>query len=290
MTPGTYKNDLTGQTLPFPCGKCPACYSRRVSQWSLRLMKEEETSQTAYFVTLTYDTKYVPITPNGFMSLSRNDRPVVKIRPSKKPATYTSDLQLYFKRLRKLNENKIKYFAVGEYGGHTRRPHYHIILFNATEKSITQAWRQAEHAIGHVHIGSLTGASVGYTLKYLSKHSDVSFYNDADDRIPEFALMSKGLGAGYITASMIRWHYADLQNRMFCNLQDGKKVSMPRYYKQKIYSPEQRQAVAAQARKNQLLEYDRIIQDNPYYERDHAESVKQQFLNMAKKKLEGQKL
>lgn len=43
---------------------------------------------------------------------------------------------------------------------------------------------------------------------------------------------------------MIRWHKADLENRMYCNLHDGKKISMPRYYKNKIYDDDERSIVA----------------------------------------------
>lgn len=36
---------------------------------------------------------------------------------------------------------------------------------------------------------------------------------------------------------MIKWHKADLNNRMYCTTSDGKKISMPRYYKNKLYTP-----------------------------------------------------
>ena len=29
------------------------------------------------------------------------------------------------------NTTPLKYYAVGEYGGQTKRPHYHIVIFNA---------------------------------------------------------------------------------------------------------------------------------------------------------------
>ena len=35
---------------------------------------------------------------------------------------------------------------------------------------------------------------------------------------------------------MIKWHKDDLENRMYCVLRDGKKISMPRYYKDKMYT------------------------------------------------------
>jgi len=62
ITPFYKKEKFKGENIPFPCGKCPPCKKRRTSGWSFRLMKEEERSKSALFVTLTYDTEYVPIT------------------------------------------------------------------------------------------------------------------------------------------------------------------------------------------------------------------------------------
>jgi len=34
---------------------------------------------------------------------------------------------------------------------------------------------------------------------------------------------------------MVKWHKADIANRMHIPIEDGKKISMPRYYKEKLY-------------------------------------------------------
>ena len=60
----------------------------------------------------------------------------------------------------------IKYYAVGEYGGQFKRPHYHLIMFNVQIDAILNAWQ-----LGTVHIGYVSGSSVGYTLKYIRKRS-----------------------------------------------------------------------------------------------------------------------
>lgn len=203
--------------IPVPCGKCPECKARRISGWSFRLMNEFKRASSGYFITLTYDTKHVPISRNGFMELRKRD------------------VQLFFKRLRKAHtaadtfNNPIKYYAAGEYGGKTKRPHYHIILFNAKLELIQPSWD-----LGQIHYGEVNEASVGYTLKYISKMSKFPMHRN-DDRQPEFSLMSKRLGFNYLTPQMIKWHNDDPNNRMYCNIEDGKKISMPRYYKEKIY-------------------------------------------------------
>lgn len=143
-------------------------------------------------------------------------------------------MQDFMKRLRKRNKNQLKYYLCGEYGGKTNRPHYHLILFNADIKTIQPAWD-----MGQVHYGQVSEASVGYTLKYISKTQKIPLHQN-DDRLKEFSLMSKGLGKSYIRETIIRWHKEDLLNRMYCNLKDGKKIAMPRYYRDKLYTKDEK--------------------------------------------------
>lgn len=225
---------------PVPCGKCFACKATRVSGWSFRLREEYKHSRTAYFVTFTYDEQTVPLTVNNMMTLDKRD------------------IQLFMKKLRKAHPGvKLKYYVSGEYGGRTMRPHYHMILFNADldyligasladqvlrgllaldgkVQIISPTWDK-----GYITVGQVNAASIGYTLKYISKSGKVPVHKN-DFRQPEFSLMSKKLGESYALNRDIRkWHKGDLINRLHCVLPDGKKIAMPRYYKKKIYGERQ---------------------------------------------------
>lgn len=263
-----FVKDGNGKQVLIPCGKCPKCRARKVSAWSFRLLQEDKVSKSAYFITLTYNDENLPITRNGYPTLRKRD------------------LQLFFKRLRKGSAKKsrvykrpIKYYAVGEYGGKIGRPHYHIILFNADVSKIQDAWsnykwvysgskykrrsknsyptinkkwrRKVWNHMGHVHYGNqkqgVSGASVGYTLKYMLKDKDHTRLKHDDSR-PPFAVMSKGLGKDYLTPAMCRWHRDDLNHRMYVNLELRKKASMPRYYKDKIYTAKEREQIAQYSR------------------------------------------
>lgn len=229
ITPFSVRNKMTNCTIPVPCGKCPECLKRRVSAWSFRLMEEEKNSTSAHFITLTYDTKHVPISRNGFMTLCKDD------------------VQKFFKRLRKasalISEVSIKYYLCGEYGGRTKRPHYHAIVFNVpSQMLIERSWM-----LGTIDYGTVSGASVGYTLKYMHKRKMIPQHKN-DDRSMEFSLMSKGIGESYITPKTERYHKADLVNRMCLTIENGKKIAMPRYYKDKIYTESQRVQIASWAK------------------------------------------
>lgn len=244
ITPLSVRGKTSGELHVVPCGRCPDCLGRRVSGWSFRLMMEERRANSAHFVTLTYDNWSVPM----------------RYR-SKYLTLYKKDLQDYFKRLRKLlPEAKIKYYAAGEYGSNNWRPHYHIILFNADKLSIEKAWSLGGQSLGSIDIGSVTGASIGYTLKYITKPKRIPLHRN-DDRDKEFSLMSKGLGVDYVTDRMIAWHVAELESRMYVTTMDGKKVSMPRFYKDKIYTEEQRKRIAFFAKIKAEIEYGDFWQD-----------------------------
>lgn len=199
--------------IMVPCGKCPPCKLRKVREWVFRLRMEEKRSTSAFFLTLTYENP--PMSENGFMTLSKRD------------------IQLWFKKLRKLNKQPLKYYLVGEYGGKTLRPHYHLILFNLEDiEYIYQTW---EH--GFIHQGQVEQASIAYTLKYMDKQTKIPIHN-RDDRVPEFSLKSKGLGDNYITDYAKKYH-SDLE-RNSLHEDDGTITAMPRYYRMKLLTEQQR--------------------------------------------------
>ena len=101
------------QLIQIPCGKCIGCRLEYSRQWANRCMLELQYHDSAYFVTLTYNEEHVPRTGlHGEMSLRKRD------------------FQLFMKRLRKkYSDDRIRFYAAGEYGTTTQRPHYHAILF-----------------------------------------------------------------------------------------------------------------------------------------------------------------
>jgi len=211
--------EVKWKRFPVPCGRCPACRHRRMNEWVFRLLEEDKVSLTSNFVTLTYNTDHVPISQNGFMTLEK------------------TDLQKYFKRLRKIvppGGDKIRYYAVGEYGGKTSRPHYHAIVFNVPDPEFFfQAWHLDDKPLGTVHVGNVSGDSIAYTMKYIDKPRHKPLHS-RDDRQLEFALMSKGLGQTYVHDYSIDYHKKDIGS-LFVTKLDGRKVAMPRYYRKMIF-------------------------------------------------------
>lgn len=223
MFPYTVERKLyfsqTEKYVQVPCGKCPNCLKRRLASWSFRLETEALLWQTQYFVTLTYDTEFVPISKNGFMTLD-TDHP-----------------KLFFKRLRKLS-GKLKYYLCGEYGTQGKRPHYHLIIFGTTNlqpEHIVSCWThpQTKKPYGNVHFGEVTEASIRYTVQYFDK-GDWYQAHKRDDRTPEFSRMSKGIGESFLTPEMVQ-HLLDNPDKGFLYDHQGHKIAIPTYYKRRLY-------------------------------------------------------
>ena len=221
----------TNKVTPVPCGQCINCKKRRSRHWVFRLNEEAKISSSAAFLTLTYEN--APISTNGF------------------PTLVKKDYQDFIKRLRLLaptskKETRIKYYACGEYGSKTYRPHYHAILFNLPHNLInnpTQVYDTWKH--GHIMIAPNNEKTTNYVAGYITKqtferrdHYDInSGLITADDRQQEFSLMSKNMGLSYLTPE-IKKFYRDTKTFVIVK-ENGELISMPRYYKNHIFSPEE---------------------------------------------------
>lgn len=295
-------NKLDGSIVP--CGKCPLCIARRISGWSFRLMQELKHSSSAHFITLTYDDKHAPTDLFGNLTISKRDLrnffKRLRKANSKKPSVLLSTEEntggLVTRVSRIVHNKPIKYFAVGEYGSRTYRPHYHIILFNASVELIQNAWGitdrltlETEH-IGQVHYGDQRGvceASIGYCFKYLQKQN--RRYWKGELRQPTFSVCSKGLGIEYLTEQTCEWHAADVENRMYIQLQDGKKISMPRYYKDKIFFDGERSAAAKKMIDKLMYDASKIKDHRKHY-RETKANIEAAFDHMYQKHFENSKL
>lgn len=214
-----------------PCGKCCECRLRRGAGWAFRLQQENKVHPCSGFVTLTYDDAHLPFSDDG------------------QPTLVKSDLQKYFKRVRKREPVGVKYYGVGEYGTKTFRPHYHAIVFSAGLNALVDSWE-----FGRVQVDPVNDATIGYVCGYVNKP-----HVKLIGREPEFNVMSQGLGKSYITSEVVEFHRQNSAN--YVVLPGGIKKAMPRYYRDKIFDEWQREEMSKSAlAKVQLLDVEGEIQ------------------------------
>lgn len=208
-----------------PCGKCGYCLQNKRSSWMFRIWHEMRLQQLpGWFLTLTYDEKKVRRVPfHGKWKLSLRFR----------------DVQLFLKKVRKKGF-KCKYVCVGEYGSETHRPHYHILMWTDCDPLMLESiWD-----FGHIHFGQLTMASAMYTLKYIIQPKPPSYEGVERPR----AQFSKGIGLEYLTIGVYDYHTSDYENPEMFSYIDGQKVSLPRYYRNKIFTKFQMRKVSSKVK------------------------------------------
>lgn len=171
-----------------PCGRCIGCRLERSRQWAVRMVNEANLHEKNCFITLTYNDNSLPVSLGG----------------GGNPTLLPRDLQLFIKRLRKKYGTGIKYFACGEYGSKTQRPHYHACLFNLdfcdkipykktgenilyTSKILDEIW-----GFGNCIIGDFSFDSAAYVARYCVEklNGAAAIYYDEQAIEPEFARMS----------------------------------------------------------------------------------------------------
>lgn len=168
----------------YPCGQCFACRLNRQRKWLLRLLCEStQHSQEPLFVTLTYKESPTCVSDDGTT--------LETLRPA--------DLTDFLKRLRwhvgeKLRgltsaargKSVVRYYACGEYGTKTRRPHYHAILFGQTQ--VISPLLETTWSNGFVTQRPANAVNMAYSLKYVLK--DIALPGDHKEQVRPFARMS----------------------------------------------------------------------------------------------------
>lgn len=215
--------------ITVPCGVCYDCLSKHRQFWAFRIYQESLRAGSAYFVTLTYDETFIPFVLGSDL---KNVKTLMSYIPSIDEeihfVVHKPDVQKFLKRLRKMLgiEAKLRYYLVSEYGTQTGRPHYHMIIFNLPINPLPElekAW-----GLGFVSLTPLNIRRIMYVLKYIVNGIDQTKV------VKEFALMSRkpGLGASYVETHS-KFHQDNFQ---FYAKMEGRKVSLPRYLKSKIFT------------------------------------------------------
>lgn len=237
------KNGMYRTYINLPCGKCERCIERRKMEWGFRMEQELKVCKTAYFITLTYNNKNVPY--NETMYDKETKQEVIKKRYYKKTLN-RYDLEKFIKRLRQNHkrtgdtkesvwnnlkkEDKIKFYAAGEYGEDRFRPHYHLIIYNTSEQAILKSWK-----LGSIDIQKASSRTIGYLMKYLDKR--IGAEKDYT-KAKEFNTMSEGIGKNYITKNK-DWHRRNI-DVLFVTNSNGVRIPMPKYYRNQIFTKEER--------------------------------------------------
>lgn len=236
--PNKYHNN---DYIDVPCGKCIGCRIDYSRSWALRCMLESQYHKSTMFLTLTYDDENVP-----HSSYVDSETGEIKDILTLKPKDFTDFMKRLRERYKRYYDKELRYYACGEYGSTTLRPHYHAIIFGLDlddlkllKKSHTgydifeseflnSCWK-----LGYINCSHSSFETCAYTARYVMKKRKGK---DADEYEyfniePEFVRMSlkPGIGQSYYDE-----HKHDIYLNDEIILKDGKKFKPPTFFDKKF--------------------------------------------------------
>lgn len=143
------------------CGRCMPCRHTTRQKKAGRILLEAAVSGVSSFVTLTHGDWSLPY------RFAEDGVPV--------PSLDRRSLQLCIKRVRRQRDAQTRYFAVGEYGDHGKRPHYHAVVFGCDAVEAAQVFRkcwtdpETKTPHGGVDVKELTADRAAYIAGYTVK-------------------------------------------------------------------------------------------------------------------------
>lgn len=238
LNPNKVVNPYTHESMVVPCGKCKACILAKNSRYAFQCDLESYTAKHTVFVTLTYSNEYLPVLrpflTNGDLEKSGFERNSYSLLDNETgellgdldilssdlkllqrkfnlcgdiPYLRKYDLQLFLKRFRyyvskQFPSEKIRYYAVGEYGPVHFRPHYHVLLFLQSDQAlslcsefVSKAW-----TYGRVDCQLSKGKCSSYVAGYVNSSVLVPEIFKIRALRP-FNVHSQKLGQGFLQGS-----------------------------------------------------------------------------------------
>ena len=247
-----------------PCGKCIGCRLGYSREWADRCMLEAKNYEYNQFITLTYDPEHI----NLVIGVDRETGEITDVG-----TLVPEDLTKFIKDLRRYYQyhyqhQNIRFYACGEYGSNTYRPHYHIIAFNLpvedreylfsnvnrdriyTSDIISKIWGK-----GIVTVGDVTWNSCAYVARYVMKKvkgPEAEEYYQKIGVVPEFVRMSRKPG-------IARDYYEENKNKIYesdeivlTNKKGLAKVVKPSKYFDRLYDIEEPELMKAIKEKRRI--------------------------------------
>lgn len=222
--------------VPVGCGNCMECRKQKSREWLIRLLEEIKTHRNGKFITLTFNEKQ--------LKNLREEVPEQLQGYDIENWVATKAVRRFLERWRKEYGKSLRHWLVTELGQtNTERIHLHGIIW--TNEPLEQVekhwqygwiWKGKRDGASHKLINYVNGRTANYITKYVSK---------TDKKHPSYKsriLTSKGIGSGYMkTITSDENAYKEDGTNELYRTTTGHKISLPIYYRNKIYTEEDKE-------------------------------------------------
>lgn len=215
--------------VPAGCGKCIECKKQKAREWSVRLQEEVRHNKNGKFVTLTFSNESIKELAQGIELQGYDlDNEIA-----------TKAVRRFLERWRKKYKKSVKHWLVTELGGNgTENIHLHGILYTEeSTKTIEKIWKYGFIWVGDKNNGGYVNEQ---TINYITK-----YVNKTDQKHKEYnskILCSPGIGKNYTERLDFQLNkYNEKGTRETYITKQGVKLALPIYYRNKIYTEEERE-------------------------------------------------
>jgi hypothetical protein len=219
--------------VPVGCEKCMECRKQKARGWQIRLLEDVKTNTNGKFVTLTFNdqeiTKLIKECEQNGISGYELDNEVATIATRR-----------FLERWRKEYGKSVRHWLVTELGHKgTENIHMHgIIWTDETLETVEKIWKYGWiwKGKGEKRENYVNARTVNYIVKYIHKVDED--HKEYKSKI----LTSAGIGGNYTkTAQSQKNNYKGEETIETYRTDTGHKIAMPIYWRNKIYTEEERE-------------------------------------------------
>jgi hypothetical protein len=180
-------------TFQIACGKCVSCRLESARQTAVRCVHEASLHEFNIFLTLTYSDEYIGDNRLRYSDIQKFQKDLRNelfqgLLDGMFPGLPQKEQRGLWKSLNKERRNelygaiRVSFLVAGEYGGRTKRAHWHMLIFNyrphdakgshtsdrgdlvETSEFLNDLWGK-----GKTEFGKVTFESAGYCARYAAK-------------------------------------------------------------------------------------------------------------------------
>ncbi|UYD39188.1 MAG: replication initiator protein [Wigfec virus K19_94] len=250
--------------VPVGCGKCIECRKQEARKWQVRLLEDVREHKNGKFITLTFSTESLKKIAEKVQTIKVREKVGIKsswidkngklchrykykvIKEKTELKGYMLDnaiakyaVRKFLEGWRKKNKKSLRHWLITELGhGTTEHMHIHGMVWTDREKDeVIKAWKYGKVWAGYEGKETYVNEeTVNYCIKYV--HKQDSLHKEYKPVI----LCSAGIGSNYLKRKDSRKNkYNGKDTREYYITRTGHKMNLPVYWRNKIYSEEERE-------------------------------------------------
>lgn len=238
--------DTRKATVWVPCQQCYICKKRKAREWRVRLTEDVKVNTKCKIVTLTFNTESLKKLAEECKGAQgyELDNEICKLA-----------VKRFRERWRKKYGRSVRHWLITELGhGKTEHVHMHGIIWKDERYELEGLLLDnVEKIWGYGYVGKgkydyrtgewvnyVNGKTANYFMKYVNK------IDEKHKEYKQIILTSAGIGKAYVDSIKAQDNvYKGKETNQSYNTDNGGKLPMPEYIRNKLYTEEQREEMSS---------------------------------------------